>query len=31
MKLAEWARDNGVSRQSAARWFHAGILPVPAR
>jgi putative resolvase len=31
MKLSEWARDNGVSRQSAARWFHAGILPVPAR
>lgn len=31
MKLAEWARDNGVSRQTAARWFHAGILPVPAR
>jgi putative resolvase len=31
VKLAEWAGDNGVSRQSAARWFHAGILPVPAR
>jgi putative resolvase len=31
MKLSEWARNNGVSRQSAARWFHAGILPVPAR
>jgi putative resolvase len=31
MKLAEWARQNGVSRQSATRWFHAGVLPVPAR
>jgi len=31
MKLPEWARENGVSRQSAARWFHAGVLPVPAR
>jgi putative resolvase len=31
MKLAEWARQNGVSRQSATRWFHAGALPVPAR
>lgn len=30
VKLAEWARQNGVSRQSAARWFHAGVLPVPA-
>jgi putative resolvase len=31
VKLSEWARTNGVSRQSAARWFHAGVLPVPAR
>ncbi|HEX3393606.1 MAG TPA: IS607 family transposase [Acidimicrobiales bacterium] len=31
MKLSEWARANGVSRQSATRWFHAGVLPVPAR
>lgn len=31
MKLSEWARANGVSRQTATRWFHAGILPVPAR
>jgi len=22
---------NGVSRQSATCWFHAGVLPVPAR
>ncbi|MGI8685888.1 MAG: IS607 family transposase [Acidimicrobiales bacterium] len=31
MKLSEWARANGVSRQSATRWFHAGVLPVAAR
>lgn len=30
VKLAEGARENGVSRQSATRWFHAGALPVPA-
>ncbi|MGH9093812.1 MAG: IS607 family transposase [Acidimicrobiales bacterium] len=30
MKLSEWARQNGVSRQSATRWFHAGVLPVHA-
>ncbi|MGH9189206.1 MAG: IS607 family transposase, partial [Acidimicrobiales bacterium] len=30
MKLAAWARCNGVSRQTATRWFHAGVLPVPA-
>ena len=30
MKLAEWARANGVGRSAAYRWFHAGILPVPA-
>jgi putative resolvase len=30
MKLSEWARANGVSRQSATRWFHAGVLPVAA-
>ncbi len=31
VKLSEWARANGVSRQSAIRWFHAGVLPVAAR
>ncbi|MHB1536107.1 MAG: IS607 family transposase, partial [Acidimicrobiales bacterium] len=31
VKLSEWAKANGVSRQSARRWFHAGVLPVPAR
>jgi putative resolvase len=31
VKLLEWARANGVSCQSASRWFHDGVLPVPAR
>lgn len=31
MKLSKWARANGVSRQSAARWLHGGVLRVPAR
>ncbi len=31
VKLCEWSEANGVSRQSAYRWFHAGVLPVPAR
>jgi putative resolvase len=31
VKLPEWAGICGVSRQGAARWFHAGVLPVPAR
>ena len=31
VKLSEWVRINGVSRQSACRWFHADVLPVPAR
>lgn len=31
MKLSEWPRANGVSRQSATRWFHCGVLPVRAR
>jgi len=31
VKLLEWARANGVSRQSATRWLHAGVFPVPAR
>lgn len=30
VKLSELARINGVNR-SAARWFRAGVLPVPAR
>ena len=31
VRLSEWAKANGVSCQSACRWFHAGVLPVPAR
>jgi putative resolvase len=31
MKLAEWARANGVHPQTAYRWFRRGTMPVPAR
>ncbi|ORW55291.1 IS607 family transposase [Mycobacterium riyadhense] len=31
MKLAEWARGNGVHPQTAYRWFRQGKMPVPAR
>jgi putative transposase len=31
MNLAVWAERNGVARVSAYRWFHAGLLPVPAQ
>jgi putative resolvase len=31
MKLAEWARGNGVQPQTAYRWFRQGTMPVPAR
>jgi len=31
MKLAEWARRQGLDYKTAWRWFHAGILPVPAK
>ena len=31
MNLAAWAQRNGVARVTAYRWFHAGLLPVPAR
>jgi putative resolvase len=31
VKVPEWARISGVSRQSATRWLDAGVLPVPAR
>ena len=30
MKLAEWARLNGINRNTAYEWFHAGVLPVSA-
>jgi putative resolvase len=31
VKLPEWAGISRVSRQGAARWFYAGVQPVPAR
>ncbi|GAC1580451.1 MAG: IS607-like element IS1535 family transposase [Candidatus Dormibacteria bacterium] len=31
MKLADWARRNGVHPKTAQRWFERGVLPVPAR
>lgn len=31
MNLAVWAERNGVARVTAYRWFHAGLLPVPAQ
>jgi putative resolvase len=31
MKLAVWARPNGVHPQTAYRWFRQGTMPVPAR
>jgi putative resolvase len=31
MKLAVWARANGVHPQTAYRWFRQGTMPVPAR
>lgn len=31
MKLAEWARENGVHPQTAYRWFREDRMPVPAR
>jgi len=31
MNLAAWAERNGVARVTAYRWFHAGLLAVPAR
>ena len=31
MKLADWARQNGVHPKTALRWYSEGKLPVPAR
>ncbi len=31
MKLTAWARQAGVHPKTARRWFHQGVLPVPAR
>ncbi len=30
MKLADWARSQGITYKTAWRWFKAGILPIPA-
>lgn len=30
MKLADWARAQGIDYKTAYRWFRAGILPIPA-
>ena len=31
MKLADWARQQGVAYKTAHKWFHTGLLPVPAQ
>jgi len=31
VKLAEWARANGVHPQTGYRWFREDRMPVPAR
>jgi len=31
MKLATWARQQGIDYKTAYRWFRAGILPMPSR
>jgi predicted site-specific integrase-resolvase len=31
MNLAVWAERNAAARVTAYRWFHAGLLPVPAQ
>jgi len=31
MNLAEWAESVGISRHTAYRWYHEGVLPVPAK
>lgn len=30
MKLADWARIQGIDYKTAYRWFRAGILPIPS-
>lgn len=30
MKLADWARAQGIDYKTAYRWFRAGILPIPS-
>lgn len=31
MKLADWARQQGIRYKTAHKWFQKGLLPVPAR
>ncbi len=31
MKLADWARHQGIRYKTAHKWFQKGLLPVPAR
>lgn len=31
MKLADWARHQGIDYKTAYRWFRAGILPLPCQ
>jgi len=31
MKLTDWARQAGIHPKTARRWFHQGVLPVPAQ
>jgi putative resolvase len=30
MRLTDWARQAGIHPKTARRWFHSGVLPVPA-
>lgn len=30
MKLADWARQEGIDYKTAFRWFQAGTLPIPS-
>jgi putative resolvase len=31
MKLADWARQQGITYKTAHKWFHKGLLPIPAQ
>jgi putative resolvase len=31
MKLADWARQQGITYKTAHKWFQKGLLPVPAQ
>jgi putative resolvase len=30
MKITDWARQAGIHPKTARRWFHRGVMPVPA-